>query len=75
MKYDIQDKLLENVMNDDNKKAENFEKVVLLTTELIETYKQIEMMKNYIDEKNEELIISKKKEIVDINVARHMSPN
>ena len=32
-------------------------------------------MKNYIDENNEELIISKNKAIVDINVGRNMSPN
>ena len=36
MKYYFQDQLLENVMDDDNKKDESVEKVMLLTSKLIE---------------------------------------
>ena len=34
-------------MEDNNKTDENFVKVMLLTTELLEKYKRIEMMKKY----------------------------
>ena len=35
-RYNLQEQLLENVMDDDNKKHENVEKVLLLTAELLE---------------------------------------
>ena len=34
--YNLQEQLLENFMDDDNKKHENVEKVLFLTTELLE---------------------------------------
>ena len=54
----LQDKLLENVIDNDNNMDENVQKVLLLTTVLLEKYKIIEMMKKNIDKKNEELLIS-----------------
>ena len=39
MKDNFQDQLLENVIDDDNKKDENVDKVMLWTTELLETKK------------------------------------
>ena len=46
MKDNFQGQLLENVMNYYNKKGENFDKVLLLTTELLW---KIEIIKNNID--------------------------
>ena len=40
-------------MNDDKRRDENVEKVMLLTTELLEKDKRIEIMKNKIGKKNE----------------------
>ena len=54
----LQDKLLENVIDNDNNMDENVQKVLLLTTALLGKYKIIEMMKTNIDKKNEELLIS-----------------
>ena len=34
-------------MDDDKEVGENVEKVVMLTTELLEKYKRVEMMKKY----------------------------
>ena len=46
MKDNFQGQLLENVMNYYNKKGESFDKVLLLTTELLW---KIEIIKNNID--------------------------
>ena len=70
----FQEKLLEDVMDDDNKMNENFEKFLLLTTELLEKGKNWNDEK-YFDKKNEELIISYQKKNVDVNVGRVMSKN
>ena len=53
MKYNFQDQLLENLMGDDNNKGENVEKFMLLTTELLKRYKNI-------DKKRRKLLIGKK---------------
>ena len=71
----FQDKLLEIVMDDNNNKDENVEKVMWLTTALLEKGKIIEIMKNNIDDKNKELFIIKKKETVYVNVQKYMYPN
>ena len=47
-KDNFQDQLLENLMDDDNRNDENVEKDLLLTSELIQKYKRIEIMKNNI---------------------------
>ena len=62
-------------MDDNNNKDENVEKVMWLTTALLEKGKIIEIMKNNIDDKNKELFIIKKKETVYVNVQKYMYPN
>ena len=61
MKDNFQDQLLENFMGDDNKNNENVDKVMLLTIELLEKDKKIEIMINNIGENNEELLMIKTK--------------
>ena len=61
MKDNFQDQLLENFMGDDNKNNENVDKVMLLTTELLEKDKTIDIMINNIGENNEELLMIKTK--------------
>ena len=75
MKDNLQDKLLENFIYDDNNKDENTEKVMLSTTELLKKDKIIEILINNIGKQKEELLISKKKEVFNVNVGRDMSPN
>ena len=48
MKDKFQDRLIENVMDDDNKKYENFAKVIFLATELLEKDKIMEITNNII---------------------------
>ena len=55
MKDNFQDQLLENVIDDDNKKDENVDKVMLWTTELLLNEKIIEIMINAIFKKNKKL--------------------
>ena len=43
----LQEKLLENIMDDDNNMEKNVEKVMLLTTKLLEKDKIIETVKKY----------------------------
>ena len=43
----LQEKLLENIMDDDNNMDKNVEKVMLLTTKLLEKDKIIETVKKY----------------------------
>ena len=50
-KDSLREKILENVMNDDNNMDENIGKVLFLTTELMEKDKKKGMMKTSIDEK------------------------
>ena len=57
----FQDQLLENVIDDDNKKDENVDKVMLWTTELLENEKIIEIMINAILKKNKKLFTRGKK--------------
>ena len=61
MKDNFQDQLLEKFMVDDNKNNENVDKVMLLTTELLEKDKTIDIMINNIGENNEELLMIKTK--------------
>ena len=75
MKDNLQDKLLENVIYDDNNKDENTEKVMLSTTELLKKDKRIEILINNIGKQKEELLMGKKKEVFNVNVGRDMSPN
>ena len=51
MKYNLQDKLLEKVLDDKKKENKNIAKVLLLNIELQEKNKAIENMKDIIDEK------------------------
>ena len=48
MKDNSLEQLIENVMDDDNKKDENVDNVMLLTTELLEKDRIIEIITNYI---------------------------
>ena len=50
-------------MNDDNKMDRNADKVLSLTTELMEKEKTIEMMKTIIEINDEELLIIYEKRI------------
>ena len=50
----LHEKLLKNDMDDDDNMDENVDKVLLLTTELLEKYKRIEITKKSIYKKNEE---------------------
>ena len=54
MRYNFQDNLLEIFLDDENKDNENIAKVLLLTTELQEKYKEIKNTKNTIYGKYEQ---------------------
>ena len=72
-KDNFQDQLLENVLDDDNRNDENVEKYILLTSELIQKDKIIEIMKNNI--KKWRVTYRKTKEIGDVSIGRDISQN